>query len=89
MRTTLAQQYTPSVNMRSVQTLGSTPLHLPRMSPACLVSSDTPTGFLPFAFPSRFHLPASLCSTPITALLRYYGGSDSWAALSRYPGLPA
>ncbi len=37
--------------------------------------------FLPPVYPSRFHLPAPLRSTPITALLRYYGGSDSCPAL--------
>ena len=40
-----------------------------------------PPVFLPPVCPSRFHLPAPLRSTPITALLRYYGGSDSCLAL--------
>ena len=31
----------------------------------------------PSICPSRFHLPAALCSTPITALLSSYGRSDS------------
>ena len=44
---------------------------------------------LPFVFPSRIHLPASLGSTPITALHRYYGGSDSCTPLSMRTGLPA
>src|SRR5260370_24863757 len=34
-----------------------------------------PTGFVPVFCLSRFHLPASLCSTGITPLLRSYEGS--------------
>ncbi len=40
--------------------------------------------FLPSAWYSRIHLPASLCSTPITASHCYYGGSDSCMPL---PGI--
>ncbi len=94
MRTTPTQQrrhylppFTPSfraVNMRSVQTFGSTQFHLPLVSPACLALPGTPAGCPSLCLPkgSRFHLPASLRSTPITALLRYYEGSDSCTALS-------
>jgi hypothetical protein len=35
---------------------------------------------LPSACPSRIHLPTPLRSTPVTALLRYCGGSDSRTA---------
>ena len=38
---------------------------------------------------SRIHLPAPLCSAPITAFLRYYGCSDSCAPLQQRTGLPA
>ena len=37
---------------------------------------------------SRIHLPASLCSTPVTALLRSYGGSDSRLPFSHAAGYP-
>ena len=36
---------------------------------------------LPFVCRARIHLPASLHSTPVTALHRYYGGSDSCTPL--------
>ena len=34
------------------------------------------------------HLPTSLCSTPVTALLRSYGGSDSRLPFTRAAGYP-
>jgi hypothetical protein len=67
-----------AVNMRSVQTLCFT--HW--VSPACLTSQALPPVTFLTVCPSRFHLPASLRSTPITAFPRYYEGSDSWSALS-------
>jgi hypothetical protein len=36
--------------------------------------------FVPLGCLSRFHLPASLGSTGITPLLRYYGGSVTFRA---------
>jgi len=44
-----------------------------------------PTVFVPWGCLSRFHLPASLGSTGITPLLRYYGGSVTFQA--RFLGL--
>src|SRR5215472_10382046 len=46
------------------------PLHHALAHPALFVVARPPP------FPSRIHLPASLRSTTITALLRSYGGSD-------------
>ena len=37
---------------------------------------------------SSFHLPTSLCSTPVTALLRSYGGSDSRPPFNHTEGYP-
>jgi hypothetical protein len=61
-----------AVNIRSVQTSGSTQLHRARMSLACLVSADTAasSSSVLLSIPV-FHFPASLGSTPITAPLRY------------------
>ena len=42
----------------------------------------------PSLCPSRIHLPASLRSTPITALPRYYGDSDSFGTSALPEGLP-
>jgi len=44
---------------------------------------------LPLALNSRIHLPVPLRSTPVTALPRYYGDSDSSEGLPPHRGLPA
>src|SRR3954447_3039321 len=63
-------------SMRSVQTLGSVHSHrastsLPRLA---IGTSESCSSVRPFL---THHLPVSLGSTPVTALHRYYGDSDS------------
>src|ERR1700751_2273016 len=43
-------------------------------------SRDLSSVFVPVFCLSRFHLPASLCSTAVTPFLRYYGGSVTFRA---------
>ena len=72
--------------MRSVQTVGST--HAPSEHGSLRLVEPLPalpTVFVPWGCLSRFHLPASLGSTGITPLLRYYGGSVTFQA--RFLGL--
>jgi hypothetical protein len=78
-----------AVNIRAVQNSGSTQLHRARMSLACLVTGDTAASSSSVlrSIPV-FHFPASLGSTPITALLRYYGRCDSSAGSPPDRGLP-
>ena len=63
--------------MRSVQTLGSVHAHCGATSLSRLAdffdTAESCSSARPYF---THHLPASLCSTPITALHRYYEGSD-------------
>ncbi len=68
--------------MRWVHALGSTQQPSCSISRSCLAVSDTVERLLcPLASPCRIYLAASLGSTSITRLHRYYGGSDSCRGL--------
>ena len=77
---TLVHPRLRAVNMRDLQ---ADSLSLPcqvSLAPVGLALRHSPRWRLRFACLSLIHLPASLCSTPITALQRYYGRSDSCVA---------
>src|SRR5437588_6039930 len=64
-------------SMRSVQTLGSVHPHRGATSLSRLADRvGTAESFSSARLCFTHHLPASLCSTPVTALPGYYGGSD-------------
>jgi hypothetical protein len=62
---------------------------LRRLSPSVLTQRVMSMVFFQPTRIERFHLPASLRSTGITPLRRYYGCSDSCLRSSRQTGLPA